>query len=535
MPQNHPFKKLNMKSKNPLLAAFALLMCINLSASEHKSISKTVNSLNVSIDSRQELISIVQYLGGYFRLNKLKLVYKTDIDTYFSDFKEHEAVKYVQKMTKQGFTYDAPPTAMLYFSHKFEVEKEFSEYLHKRAGGADNLDEFARLMKKFAEETDFNTFFESQQEFYKQTINDFTVKLSDFKEVETIESFYGKKQNSYNIILSCLNSGNYGPSINSEKGTDIYSIMSAKKVSEGKPLFGSLKNIEYLVWHEFGHSFVNYLTLEQIDLVSKYESLNEPIKIPMKRQAYGSWETVVNEHVIRAITIKLAENKYGLDVANDLMFNELGRSFIYIEPILTQLDDYMNNRDSYALFSDFYPLLIENSFNLALTTNYQEKYLKNLNNTFKDIDFIVVSKSATTEVSDYIKDIKNKFFKDTPLITDKEAIEKDLSEYSFLIYGTIENNLLLQNIKSNLPIQILDSSIDADKEYKTHNGKAIFNMKNPFNTDEYIIVYTAQNPEGIIGINDVFHGPTNYIVFEDRNNIYSKGFVVKENDKWICK
>ena len=526
-----------MKSKTALLTAFALLMCINLSASEtkNKSIDKTVNSLNVSIDSRQELISIVQYLGGYFRLNKLKLDYKTDIDSYFSDFKEHEAVKYVQKLTKQGFTYDAPPAAMLYLSDNFEVEKEFSEYLNKRAGGEDNLNELARLMKKFAEETDFNMFFESQYEFYRQTINDFTVKLSDFKEVKTIESFYGKKQNSYNIILSCLNSGNYGPSITTEKGTDIYSIMSAKKVSKGKPLFGSLKDIEYLVWHEFGHSFVNYLTHEHIDLVRKYESLNESIKIPMKRQAYGSWETVVNEHVIRAITIKLAENRYGLDVANNLMLNEISRSFIYIEPILTQLDDYMNNRDTYTLFSDFYSLLIENSFNLALTTNYQEKYLKNLNNTFKDIDFIVISESAKAEVSGYVKDIKNKFFKDTPLITDKEAIEKGLSKYSFLIYGTIENNLLLQNFKANLPIQILDSSINADKEYLTHNGKAIFNMKNPLNTEEYIIVYTAQNQEGIVDINNVFHGPTNYIVFEDRNKIHTKGFVVKENDKWICK
>lgn len=166
--------------------------------------------------------------------------------------------------------------------------------------------------------------------------------------------------------------------------------------------------------------------------------------------------------------------------------------------------------------------------------------LQNLNSTYKAIDFIVISQNENDtkvqeEIRTYVEGIKNRFMPDLPLIYDTEAIKMDLSKYSFMIYGTIQNNVFLQNFIEFLPVQISDSSVIADKEYITQEGKAIFNITNPMNEKEYIIVYTAQKPEGIIDINNVFHGPTNYIVFENRNKIYTKGFFVKENNRWKCK
>lgn len=166
--------------------------------------------------------------------------------------------------------------------------------------------------------------------------------------------------------------------------------------------------------------------------------------------------------------------------------------------------------------------------------------LQNLNSTYKEIDFVVISenekdKKTQEEIRMYVEKIKNKFFPETPLIYDTEAIKMDMSNYSFMVYGTIQNNVFLQNFKDFLPIQISDSSIIADKEYLTQKGKAIFNITNPLNEKEYIVVYTAQKPEGINHINNVFHGPTNYIVFENRDKVYTKGFFIKENNKWMVK
>ena len=527
--------------KNVLITFAILFLFTQQSVSqENNSICKTVNSINVSIDGREELISIVQYLGGYFRLNNFELEYKLSVDNYFGKYKEHEAVEFVKLMTKRGFTYDAPVTAMLYFSNDFELDKEFPEYLIRRIGGDDNAKEFARLMKQFAKDTKFQKFFQSQNEFYKQTVNDFTMGLSDFHEIETIEDFFGEKKNSYNIILSVLNSGNYGPSITDNGKTDIYSIVSAKGAKDGKPFFGKIDDILYIVWHEFGHSFVNKLTDKNYGIVKKYIDLQEPIKEQMKNQAYRNWATIVNEHVIRAVTVKLAEAKYGAEIAENIKQKEIGRSFYYITPICNQLDLYVQSRNKYKSFEDFYPILIESAFKEAQEANYSDMYLKNLNNTYKDIDYIVVSENEgdaviQKEIYKYVEGVKNKFFAHTQIITDKEALTKDISAYSFLIYGTMKNNLLIKKFKGEMPIIVSDKCINADKPYYISDGKAIFNMYNPLNSNEYLIIYTAQKPKGIIGINNVRHGGTNFIIFENRNNIYKAGFILKDNNEWICK
>lgn len=532
------------KIKKLLSTSILILMIVPSIVAQNQnlnvSISQTVNSLNISIDGRQELISIVQYLGGYFRLNQLELDYKTELEEYFAEYKDHEAVIYVKKLTRQGFTYDAPPATMLYFSDDFELEKDLSDYLIKRIGGKTNATEFSRLIKKFADDTKFSDFLKMNTELYQQLVGDFADLLSDFHELETIEKFFGKKQNSYNIILSILNAGNYGPSIETDGKTDIYNILSAKNVQNGKPSFGSIGNIEYLVWHEFGHSFVNYLTRDNQSLVAEYENLFDPIKDQMSAQAYGNWNTVVNEHVIRAITLKLIEEKYGEDAATNMFYREISRSFYYIEPLWKQLDIYCNNRNTYKSFSDFYPVLIQESFDKAQNHNYPARYLRNLNQTFKEIDYIVYpsndpSDKTREDIFNYVKSVKDNFFKSTALISDREAIAENLLMHDLLIYGTIDNNLVLKEIQSYLPVQITDSQIIADQVYNTSTGKAIFNMTNPMSQDNYIIVYSAQRPEGIIGINNVFHGPTNYVVFEDRQHVYKSGYIVREDNRCICK
>jgi transcriptional regulator with XRE-family HTH domain len=181
-----------------------------------------------------------------------------------------------------------------------------------------------------------------------------------------------------------------------------------------------------------------------------------------------------------------------------------------------------------------------NSTSNGVPQDKKSGLLQNLNSTYKEIDFIVISENENDaikqeEIRMYVEGIKNKFFTKTPLIYDTKAIRMDMSKYSFIVYGTIQNNVFLQNFKDFLPIQISDSSIIADKECLTQKGKAIFNITNPLNEKEYIVVYTAQKPEGIIDINNVFHGPTNFIVFENREKVYTKGFFVKKNNRWICK
>jgi hypothetical protein len=120
------------------------------------------------------------------------------------------------------------------------------------------------------------------------------------------------------------------------------------------------------------------------------------------------------------------------------------------------------------------------------------------------------------------------------VITDKDAQQLDISKYSYMVYGTIKNNLLLQKFQNDWPISVTDTCIHADKDYYISDGKVIFNFPNPLNHDKFFIIYTAQKPEYIIGINGVRHGSTNYVVSGEDNKILKSGYVLKVGENWIC-
>ena len=59
-------------------------------------------------------------------------------------------------------------------------------------------------------------------------------------------------------------------------------------------------------------------------------------------------------------------------------------------------------------------------------------------------------------------------------------------------------------------------------------------MPNPQNYKSPLVIYTAQDAKDIIGINNVFHGPTDFIVAKDGEELHS-GFYDKNEETWRFK
>jgi hypothetical protein len=128
--------------------------------------------------------------------------------------------------------------------------------------------------------------------------------------------------------------------------------------------------------------------------------------------------------------------------------------------------------------------------------------------------------------------IKDRFYKDNPLITDIEALNRDLSKNAVVIYGTTEGNLLLAKYIMELPVSIEQNKILADKIYEGKNLRFITAWPNPHNTKRGFLIYTAQRAEDIPGINSVFHGPTDYVIAEQLKILHS-GDYKKDKYNWI--
>jgi hypothetical protein len=508
--------------------------------------------LNITIDPRIELLAVVQSLSDYGEkfslLTSLDYDYKKDLLNTFQPYAEHEAVRLFQEMSHSGFTFDAPPSVMLHLSSppELEVEQPLTDYLIRRGGGEEKLMRFIEHLRDFAEQTRFMTFYRKHKEFYEETIQSVNDNFKDIDFIGVLEGYYGLRQHSYNIILAPMFNGNYGPRISLEDGTfDIFNIVSPRQIKDGILHFGSKANFEHLAWHEFSHSFVNPLGDQHRKELLKYVSLFKPIQSKMSANAYGNWITTVNEHVVRAVTTRLNYLHKGKEGGDRALAGEKTYGFAYVEALCKKLELYEADREKYPTFSSFYPQLVETFKELSERDLGPDFYLIPFNGTInavsvnKDDVILVVptnerDKGEQENIHEYVRKLKDMFYKDNPLIADKEALKRDLSKHAVVIYGTTGGNLLLAKYIKELPFSIEQDKVVADKVYEGENLRFITAWPNPDNTKRGILIYTAQKAEDIPGINSVFHGPTDYVIAQELKILHS-GDYEKSGKTWIFK
>lgn len=168
------------------------------------------------------------------------------------------------------------------------------------------------------------------------------------------------EKDEYNIILSPLIMGGYGPKVKTADGkTKVYGIIGPIRSNMSGDIEFSTEYVRDIVLHEFSHSFVNPITTKNIDEVNKYKSLYKPISEIMKKQAYADWETCVNEHIVRAVTTRIAYIYEGEAAGEKALKYEKSNGFIYIDNLCEKLKYFEENKNNYASFEEFYPELIE--------------------------------------------------------------------------------------------------------------------------------------------------------------------------------
>jgi len=516
-------------------------------------VTKELGALNITVDPRIELLTAVQQQSGYDMLTQFDFKYKEDMENYFKTYKEYEVVKQFKEMSNCGFVYDAPLEAMLHLSNpsKLIQKVEFSDELTVRAGGKNNLISFVENLRQFSRDTNFNNFYNKHTAFYNTIVNNVSKDIEDQELTEALDSYYGMDVNSYNIILTpMLYTDSYGPGIKGENGLyDLYAIFGPRDVKgesnkESTPIFSS-EYIKDTVWHEFSHSFINPTTDEYLDEINKYDKLYSKISKKMESQAYTSWKTCVNEHIVRAVTARLNYTYVGKAAGDQAIAYEKGNGFFYIEALCKSLEVYENNRDTYPSFDSYYPELIK---------VFKELSEKDLPDSFYQIDFIgpinaavqnvnglniaiiiptnEEDKKIQEEIYTYVGEYKNHFFPQAEIMKDADALKKDLSNYFIIAYGTINGNLWLDHYKNVFPVQINADNIMADKEYIGTDLSFISALPNPQNYKNPLLVYTAQKSEDIL--HRILHGPTDYVIAKDIKELHS-GNYDKNKDKWTFK
>ncbi|NIM16487.1 MAG: DUF4932 domain-containing protein [Candidatus Aminicenantes bacterium] len=524
--------------KNLLLPVLAGLIWISITS------PTTAQKINIRVDPRIELLAVVQFLSDYDLINTFEFPYKHDIKNHFSAYKGHPAVKGFAEMRAQGFSFDAPPTAVLHLSNppELKINPPFTDYLIQRAGGKEKLEPFVKNLRDFARKTQFIAFFKSHHRTYSQTVERVKKKLEAVDYIGILKKYYGMKQRSYNIILVPLFKGNYVPRVKHKDGNfDVFNIVSPLGIKNGLPEFGTVKYFKHLAWHEFSHSFVNPIQHQYQQQIDSFSSLFAPIAKKMKQQAYDDWRITVNEHIVRAVTTHLSYMTKGKEAGDQALRYEKQRGFLYVEPLCKKLEIYEAKRDKYPKLTDFYPEFINVFKELSKSPDRYSHHMLfngNINEVVLDKESVVLiiptnerNKDIQDNIHTYVKKIHKMFYKGCPILTDKQALNKDLANNSIILYGTISGNLLSAKYIKGLPVRIKADRITAKETYRGNHLRFITCWPNPKNPYKGMLIYTAQKAEDIIGINSVFHGPTDYVI-ADKTTILQAANYKKDKDKW---
>lgn len=309
-----------------------------------------------------EFMSALSRVAGYYEYCLENSSYAKDIDSYFQKYKNHEAIIYHQQLHSQyNIAYDAVASMAIHLEIKNNELSLLSntDLLDYRWSNVD-LKKALRLYNKFYKDTDFHNFYLSHKNEFDRVVQDYRDRvIMPYFHEEWYTSFYGVDSNeNYWVVISFNGGGqNYGPSRQLPDGKrEVFNVATFYPNNDHSVTSA-------ILIHEFNHSFVNPLLENNSTNIAMMKECGEWM-LSLSRwalsyaQAYGSWQTVINESIVRAaVIIYMLDNKYTAKQIDAAILDEVSRGFTWTPELVECLRYYADHRDTYKTLNDFYPEL----------------------------------------------------------------------------------------------------------------------------------------------------------------------------------
>jgi hypothetical protein len=325
-------------------------------------------TVTVRVDPRIELISIVFRLAGNTEYSRGRVkTYLKDVEEHFGPVRTHELIEYAAGLRKKyGVSYDACMSMAVHLQADDDWKLRFP--MEPRPDGLDgrwrdaSAQEFVTRLNAFVRDSDFEEFTEEHQDLYETTQQRLLTLLENEVHLEWFDEFFGARPAAqFTVIPALVNGGNcYGPHVKTPEGKEeFYTILGVWMTDWlGRPKFDA--SVVGTIIHEFCHSYTNAI-------VDRHEEAFRPageamfphVADAMRRQAYGTWKTMMYESLVRASVVRY-KTRFESRAA---VLREVGRQnqrgFVWIEELAELLGEYEENRDKYPTLDAFSPQIVE--------------------------------------------------------------------------------------------------------------------------------------------------------------------------------
>ncbi len=340
-------------------------------------VTQTRIVITPKVDERVELLSIVFRLAGNFEYNMSPLKqYSADIDKYFAPYKSHPAIAMAKSLAeKNGVGFDAVMSMAVHLSSPPELRPlvAFSDEVPERRFGKENALQFAKLLRDFYRDTNFQRFFTLHRSFYDVSESRFNKVLVDL-DLGWYKQFYGEMpKGQFHLLLGMNNGGgNYGPRVELPDDRDeIFAIVGGGTPDEaGDPVFDP--SYLSIIIHEFNHSFVNPVAEKRKAELSQADHVFQQVAAKLQSQAYKSVQTMIDESLVRAAVILYFEAKgESSDQIGRRIIHEQALGFVWMDELCDLLRQYRSQRTKYPTFDAFIGNIVD--FYRALNNRIEGK------------------------------------------------------------------------------------------------------------------------------------------------------------------
>ncbi len=319
-------------------------------------------NFEIEIDPRIELLSIFLSYTDWPYFGKFEdstYQYYQKVQAHFDKYKDHPNLAWFEKAS-ENWNLDDLPTLILWVSNPPEMEQVHPYPLHPSC----QLDtiEFQTLIMKlneYAKDTKFIDFWNENQGFYSQCEKVIKEQLPYMMYVQLMMDFYGEHKGQFKFIpapmfkwFSC------GPQLITSEGRMPHFISTFSKYENGIPYFTD-ERLRELIFHEFGHSFVNPVCEKNRTEIFNHEDFYEYMKNDMSSIAYTYWFSAFHEHIVRTCEGMLLE-KAGYTYEAEENYKENLRKGFYLLPFFKEkMEYYDQHREQFETFEEFFPELLK--------------------------------------------------------------------------------------------------------------------------------------------------------------------------------
>jgi hypothetical protein len=323
--------------------------------------------MSVAVDPRAELMSVIFRLAGSPEYGKTVLPgYAQHIEGYFARHRPHGVVTLARELrVTRGVGYAAPMNLAVHIRditsmRVKEPADPWPDTLDKRWHTAET-ERFLVLARDFVEVTQFERFFASQAALYRDAVYKLQALLDRQGALDWFDCFFGPRpQSEFRVVITPTNgTNNYAAHVREGDKTITYCFLGVYQIDgrTGRAWFDS--RVLSTVVHEFCHVYCNPV-VEFLGPVLREagERLYFPVHEQMTEQAYGNWQAMLIEYVVRACTVRYQQATKGPVAAERELATHARRGFIWIRELSALLAIYEEQRDIYPTLAAFSPDLI---------------------------------------------------------------------------------------------------------------------------------------------------------------------------------